>query len=560
MTGYAEGYHDVLTKGKASEIGRSYGFFVYVLGRLINIEDEYFGIDSNLLRHGTFARFRLVIRMDKLDDELQSTREGIRDGPVCRTARNLLHAIFNFIRPKIEDVEKSEPPGKRMARKLAGSPASLSRRPIVELARLALAGKARPRYTIVPSKLEESEHTAFIASLSARAENPEEFVKAVELSYNLSTEDGVALYDTTQSVLRINALHPFVGAFSDDYQTRDKSFSLELLAMAEVLLEAQLYHHGYKTVEVDEIILERDELLRYLARSSGRRTALMVSQDLQNARNDANQLEEELVAVFEKLGFDVVRIGGPKKPDGKASAHLGADEDGNPKRYAVSLEAKSKEKEGAKVSAKSVNISGIARQRNDFQCQHAIVVGPDFPSSKQKASENEASALANEIAGDREKYKDNPKSNQKTITLMRIDDLAKLVRLAPIKHINPTRLRGLFFDCSTPEDSFKWIESIAAETPPKPPYKEILEETWDQQQVDPGSLVEYAALRVGLLKRAKPIKKSNEELKDLCHAMSVMAPAFIAARDKSVELEVPPQKALEAIRAATEEYPVEEQT
>ncbi|MCH8997510.1 MAG: hypothetical protein IID48_04500, partial [Proteobacteria bacterium] len=313
---------------------------------------------------------------------------------------------------------------------------------------MALAGKAQPRYTIVPDKLEESEHAEFITSLSERAEKPEEFVRDVELSYDLSTEDGIALYDTVHSVLRINALHPFVGAFSDDYQTRDKSFSLELLAMAEVLLEAQLYRHGYRPVKIDEIILERDELLRHLARSSGRRTALMVSQDLQNARNDANQLEEELVAAFEKLGFEVVRIGGPKKPDGKASAHLGADEDGNPKRYAVSLEAKSKIKEGTKVSAKSVNISGIARQRDDFQCQHAIVVGPDFPSSKQ-----EASALATEIAGDREKYQDNPKSNQKTITLMRIVDLAKLVRLAPIKHINPSRLRGLFIDCSTPEES-----------------------------------------------------------------------------------------------------------
>ena len=114
--------------------------------------------------------------------------------------------------------------------------------------------------------------------------------------------------------------------------------------MAEVLLEAQLYHHGYTLFEVKEIILERDELLRYLARSSGRRTVLMVLQDLQNARNDSNKLEEELVAAFEKLGFDVVRIGGPKKPDGKALSHLGADEDGNPKKYAVSLAPKSPRK------------------------------------------------------------------------------------------------------------------------------------------------------------------------------------------------------------------------
>ncbi|MGD1878695.1 MAG: ATP-binding protein [Kiloniellaceae bacterium] len=558
ITGYAEGYRDVLTTGKAGEVGRSYGFFVYVLGRLINIEDEYFGIDSNLLRHGTFARFRLVIHIDRLDHELQSAREGVRDGPISNTARNLLHAIFNYVRPKIEQSNLDESPGKRIARKVAGSPASLSRRPIVDLAKLALSGKARPKYTVVPMDLDESKHEEFIEKLAERAENPEEFIKSVELSYSLSTDDGIALYDVDHSTLQINALHPFVGAFSDDYQSRNKSLSLELLAMAEVLLEAQLYHHGHRSNVVNEIISTRDELLRSLVRGSGRRTALMISEDLRNARNDPNLLEQELCAAFEKLGFDVVKIGGPNKPDGKASAHLGVDEDGTLKRYAVSLEAKSKERMGGKVSAKSVNISGIIRQRNDFKCQHAIVVGPDFPSSKRLTSDHEASALEKEILEDRKKYRDNKEFDRRTITLMRIDDLAKLVRLAPVKQINPSRLRRLFLECSTPEESSRWVEAIAIEKPSKPPYKAILEEIWDQQQVDPSSLVEYAALRVGLSKRAKPISRTNTELRDLCVAMSAMAPAFVSAREDSVELEVNPKKVLEEIKAATDDYPADD--
>ena len=43
ITGYAEIYRDAL-KGKSDEIGRSNGFFVYVLGRLVNAEDDHFGI------------------------------------------------------------------------------------------------------------------------------------------------------------------------------------------------------------------------------------------------------------------------------------------------------------------------------------------------------------------------------------------------------------------------------------------------------------------------------------------------------------------------------------
>jgi len=74
VTGYAEAYKDLLA-GKSDEIGRSYGFFVYILGRLINVDDGHFGIDPNELRHGTFGRFRLVINIDGLDEELRANRE-----------------------------------------------------------------------------------------------------------------------------------------------------------------------------------------------------------------------------------------------------------------------------------------------------------------------------------------------------------------------------------------------------------------------------------------------------------------------------------------------------
>jgi Histidine kinase-, DNA gyrase B-, and HSP90-like ATPase len=66
ITGYAEAYKDILT-GKSDELGRSYGFFVYVFGRLVNVMDGHFGISPDELRHGTFGRFRLVVHMDGLD-------------------------------------------------------------------------------------------------------------------------------------------------------------------------------------------------------------------------------------------------------------------------------------------------------------------------------------------------------------------------------------------------------------------------------------------------------------------------------------------------------------
>ena len=38
VQGYAEAYKDLLT-GKSDELGRSYGFFVYIFGRLVNVLD-----------------------------------------------------------------------------------------------------------------------------------------------------------------------------------------------------------------------------------------------------------------------------------------------------------------------------------------------------------------------------------------------------------------------------------------------------------------------------------------------------------------------------------------
>ena len=76
ITGYAEAYRDLLA-GKSDEFGRSHGFFVYVLGRLINVEDGHFEISPDELRHGTFGRIRVAVNMDGLG-ERASEKQGLR--------------------------------------------------------------------------------------------------------------------------------------------------------------------------------------------------------------------------------------------------------------------------------------------------------------------------------------------------------------------------------------------------------------------------------------------------------------------------------------------------
>ena len=257
-----------------------------------------------------------------------------------------------------------------------------------------------------------------------------------------------------------------------------------------------------------------------------------------------NNLEEEMRAAFEAMGFaNVIRIGGSGKPDGTAEAHLAAAEDGTVKRYKVGLEAKS----GQPVSAARLNVSAIERHMKAYGCDHHLVIGNGFATSK-----GEDSASVESINSHKDK-------TGKTITLMHIDDLARLIRIASAKRIGGlSRLRDLFRNCVTPEESKKWVDGLASETPENWPYRAILETIWERAEKRPDTAIEYSAVMTALEYRNPPINMSKKDLIDCCRSMQVMARGVVFARENTVEIDRRPDLILEDIRAAVGEYPEEE--
>jgi hypothetical protein len=540
ITGYAELYEDLLTTGKSASIERSHGFFVYVRNRLVNLTDEYFGIDRNLLRHGTFSRFRMVVYIDRLDDELRSSRETIREGVLTEITRDILRGVFNLARLKLESHEAAQQAGTKLSNRVADTPASLTRQPIIGLLTSAFDRKITPRYTTYPTYVAAEEKDTFLELVRARAESETGLVTGVE-RVDLSQDLGIALYNSQTGVLQINTLHPFVAYFLDEFEDGKRNLPLELMAMSEVLTEAHLYQLTSDEQLVRDVMNRRDSLLRYLARSTGKRNAFMIARDLQDASNSKSQLEAEVVAAFNSLGFDAIPLGGPGKPDGVATARLSATIDGKTRMYKVSIEAKSKEKEGTKVSAKAVGIAGIARQRSDYDCDHAVVVGPDFPTTQ-----GEACALLQEIDADRE-------HTGKTITLIRITDFARLVKIVPLKRINLEELHELFCKCRTPEESKTFIDGFASRTVKQPPYKDILETIWELQKEVPGEAVEYSAITTAL-RLSKNLILTKGELTDICKALAQMAIGYVFAQGNSVELSQKPEIILKAIGSTLQQY------
>jgi hypothetical protein len=542
ISGYLEVFEDPIDAGKSLEmIGRSNGFFVYVHERLINSDDPGFGIDRNTLRHGTFSRFRVVIHIDRLDDSLRSSREGLREGPERQRARDLLQGIFNFARTNLDDFQAVQDSERKVSQRLADSPASLSERPILHLILDTYEGGAPSRHVKVPDPSQFPDSAALRMHIEQRIEDGVGLVSEVDFG-DLGSRAPIAVLDAVSGILSINLEHPFVAHFADEFNDRRKNLPLQLFAVSEITLEAQLRAAAIAPEDIDTVLTERDDLLRHLARDTGRRNSITVAQELLNSASSKKELEDAVVAAFNQLGFEAVPKGDRNDPDGLADAFLPPTGHAlGP--YRVSLEAKSKEKIGAKVKKSAVEVSTIARHRDDNNCQHAIVVGPEFETGP-----TDNGAVIQEIDEDRTSHPG------KTITLMEIRDLARLVRNAPVKRINLAQIRDLF-QARTPAEASAWVDGILATDLDLPPYKDILEVVWTEQHSD-NYTVDYSALRVAL-RTTRNRNMSDEDLRNDCTALAQMAPNLFVAHKDRVELNTKPEKVLEAIHGYIEQVPKE---
>jgi hypothetical protein len=163
-----------------------------------------------------------------------------------------------------------------------------------------------------------------------------------------------------------------------------------------------------------------------------------------------------------------------------------------------------------------------------------------------------ATNLAKHIAEDRKPKADRP---NRTITAITIDDLARLVRLAPAKGLGLSKLRELFVSCLLPEDCKKWIDAIEKTKPQRPPYRKVVDAIHVLQQKYQRQAVKYSALRVHLGAQTPPVDyQTDEELMVLCNAMAQMAAGYMSASGETVELDQSPENVVAAIESATKAH------
>ena len=544
VTGHAEMYENPLA-GKSDDWGRSSGFFVYTRGRLLNESDGHFGIQPDELRHGTFSRFRAVVHIDKLDEVLRSSREAVGDGEAVSAARNVLRGIFNTVRREMDEYDRGNAPDEKLANRVSAGPASLSRRPIAALARAVSDGKARSRHLVVPDGGHDRREEV-LAILEHSVMKPDTFITGRDMDNGGDSEDVIAKFDCITRRLRINAQHPFVRVFDSEFASKKHSLPLELLVMSDIVAEAQMYQDGLDPAKIEGMVMARDRLLRSLAYMSGRQSPPAVASALESARAPG-EFERCVCDAFRSLGFTVKQIGGSGKPDGIATASLAADSKGAVRRYAVNIEAKSKAGDsaggGGAVAAKDVGVSAVASHSREHGCDHAVVVGPAFQGAGEESSLGKF--IAGAAGGD---------EGPATITVISTKDLARLVRLRPVKQIGLADMRNLFLECKMPTESTAWVDRLARKDVKRPPYRRIVRAIAEYQRDVPTAPVKYEALHIWLMKTEPSVKfDTSKEVADLCRTMAQMSGGAIWASSDRVELDQSEENAVNAIESALQE-------
>jgi hypothetical protein len=528
--GTTEIYADLLTTGKAAIWGRSHGIFVTVRKRLINLDDALFGLPA--LSHGPFARFRMVVEADGLDDALRATREAVFETPGVEALRNYIQGKFNEARLFFSEWQRSTTQKAQITARVGSTPQSLSRRPLVTAIRRVLEGTLSSlTLTEVPRFVSPEDRNALIAQLESEADSPQGVIKDIKLA-TLGVERGLAVFHPTDGVVYVNALHPFYANYAEHFSSSEP---FELLAVAEVLTEAYLLEEGLDARVVQRLLHRRDRFLRELVYSQ-RLAPPLVAELLADSVSSKSQLDVAVRHALSTLGFEVSPLGGSGKPDGIALAVLGVRHPNTGRAdYSVCYEARSTGK--PRVKPRDLNIPGAARYRSQYSADFVLLVAPGFEG------EDDPKAACNVEA------------RTHNVTLIAVRDLVHLIMVASTNRLAFPELRQFFETARTPQDCRQWIERARTHPPAEWPVPEILRAIWELQQDEQlREPVQFAAVR---MVNTGMKRFTASELAEWMASVKRFVPQYITLDGDVVYLEASPDRIVREIRGHVQRLPVD---
>ncbi len=437
VTGRIRLYDEKISGGKSEERGASNGFFVNVLGRVVNQSDPSFGAEN--LSHAAWARFRMTVRADGLNAYLNTNREQFRDQRALRVFRAFLRKAFNIARSAYDSDSNAEMPD--------GGDVLVKSLGVVSLAPLRSAvSEALRTQPPIPGLFDE---TGIINREQKRDDwrrNTADHIQNAlgKVRYEKADDDSFVKFRINDSTIVVNRDHPFV---AEHTRTKAEKELVRTIAMVNLLTDVYALESGIDPAKVESMRDYRDQLMRFRAlqrRQSGTHIAKLLLAT-QHRSEASKELEAVVGDALRYLGFEVKELGKPGDPEGVASAYAFSaprqppptEQEPQPPLYKLTYDAKSSKHATAKTG--NISLDGVQEHRERYGAKYALVVAPGF--------EDGALAVRCEQVG---------------VTPMRAADLGKLLEYSVTYGAIPLDALEAMFALRDPRKVTEWVDALEA--------------------------------------------------------------------------------------------------
>lgn len=417
-----------LRSGKSTDLDRSHGFFVKVRERLINQDDETFGLNPSSME--TFARFRAELRSDDLDEVITAPREGVEESALRTKFQYLLLEIYNEARGKYEtflrEQDGKDARNKENERNFV-SP-RLVEQPVADMLSMhdTETGTEADESWFYIDFDKNTDYGALVKTLYTSPRNKYKYEYT-----NNGASGRLVKFNPAESTFWINDDHDLVKAHSDDGRSR---ILLEDIATAEALLEVYLKENDVPSSVIGEVLERRDALLRSLAKDHPF-SLKTIATSLRDAAANDHELESMLVTTARALGVVAKHVAGPGEPDGIAK--LMQYPDGELK---ITLEAKASENI---PQLNALDFAGLQEHKLRHGAIGCLLVAPGYPG-ETKGNDSSSSVRAKELG----------------ISCWTVEQLARVVEAAETRHITANKVLEIVRKQFTPEDVTKAINQM----------------------------------------------------------------------------------------------------
>lgn len=371
VTGQVQLFRDRISGGKSDERGASNGFHVNVLGRVINQQDISFG-QANL-SHAAWARFRMTVRADGLNDHLTTNREQLTECREVVVFRAFLRKVFNKARQQYDSDGGLPDGGDVLVRSLG----IISLKPLRNIVAETLKSQSPLPDLFDESGLNDREGM----NRTWQQETSENIGSALgAICYEQVDDGSFVKYRLKDRSMVVNRNHPFVAEHS---RTRAEKELLRTIAMVNFLTDIYVLDLGIEPEILQNIRSYRDRLLQFKAlqkRKSGIHIAKLLRQ-VQHDSANSRKFEAVLSDALRYLGFEVKDMAKPGEPEGVASAYTyptkqPTDPEEQPPLYKFTFDAKSSKHDAAKTG--NIDLAAITEHRDKYRADYALVVAPGF--------------------------------------------------------------------------------------------------------------------------------------------------------------------------------------